>query len=231
MSVLPSASAGPAQVAPRAGLALALLLAINLFNYIDRQVLSAVLPQAGARRRPSSTRPTRDLKTQARAADHRLHGRRTCCCRRCSAGSATAGPRWGLVGVGVIVWSLASGASGLATGFCDAAPDPLLRRRRRGRLRAGRPGHALGPVPGAAPRQGDGVVLHGHPGRQRPGVRDRRAGGRHGPGLARGLPGGRPARPAARGRCASSCASRPDGDPRRRPVRRPSRGAELRPRS
>ena len=54
MSVLPSASSptGPAQVAPRAGLALALLLSINLFNYIDRQVLSAVLPEAGAGREP-----------------------------------------------------------------------------------------------------------------------------------------------------------------------------------
>ena len=45
MSVLPPASAGPAQVAPRAGLALGLLLSVNLFNYIDRQVLSAVLPK------------------------------------------------------------------------------------------------------------------------------------------------------------------------------------------
>ena len=38
-------SAPPSAVAPRAGLALALLLAINLFNYIDRQVSSAVLPK------------------------------------------------------------------------------------------------------------------------------------------------------------------------------------------
>ena len=43
MAAPPSSAPGPAQVAPRAGLALALLLAINLFNYIDRQVLSAVL--------------------------------------------------------------------------------------------------------------------------------------------------------------------------------------------
>ena len=45
---MPTASvggAGPAKAVPGAGWALALLLGINLFNYIDRQILSATLPK------------------------------------------------------------------------------------------------------------------------------------------------------------------------------------------
>ena len=38
-------AAGPSKAVPGAGWALALLLAINLFNYIDRQILSASLPK------------------------------------------------------------------------------------------------------------------------------------------------------------------------------------------
>src|SRR4051812_32691550 len=115
MSVLPSASAGPAQVAPRAGLALALLLSINLFNYIDRQVLSAVLPKLefdAALFDPAD--PNLKLKlgslTTAFFVAYMLlspvFGR-----------LGDTWSRWALVGIGVIVWSLASGASGLATGF------------------------------------------------------------------------------------------------------------------
>ena len=40
-----TATGGPKSVSPGAGFALALLLAINLFNYIDRQILSATLPK------------------------------------------------------------------------------------------------------------------------------------------------------------------------------------------
>ena len=43
-SAIPQAS-GPKEAMPGAGFALALLLAINLFNYIDRQILSATLPK------------------------------------------------------------------------------------------------------------------------------------------------------------------------------------------
>ena len=113
---VPSTSPGPAQTAPRAGLALGLLLSINLFNYIDRQVLSAVLPQAGTGRRP--VRPGRpEPEVQARAADQRVP-------RLVHAFSPVfgwLGDRVVAVGPGrrsaVIVWSLASGGSGLATGF------------------------------------------------------------------------------------------------------------------
>src|SRR6478736_1215663 len=115
MSLPPSASPGPAQVAPRAGLALGLLLSINLFNYIDRQVLSAVLPKLeldAAIFRPDD--PNLKLKlgslTTAFFVTYMLFspvfGR-----------LGDKWSRWGLVGIGVIAWSLASGGSGLATGF------------------------------------------------------------------------------------------------------------------
>jgi MFS family permease len=115
MAVPPSAGPGPTQVAPRAGLALALLLGINLFNYIDRQVLSAVLPKLeldAALFDPAD--PWLKFKlgwlTTAFFVSYMLlspvFGR-----------LGDTRSRWALVGVGVIVWSLASGASGLATGF------------------------------------------------------------------------------------------------------------------
>jgi MFS family permease len=90
-------------------------LAINLFNYIDRQVLAAVLPILALD------------ATLFRPDDPRL---------KFKLGSLTTAffvtymllspvfgrlgdkwSRWGLVGFGVIAWSLASGGSGLATGF------------------------------------------------------------------------------------------------------------------
>ena len=44
MAIAPTPSSGPSSAVPGANRMLALLLVINLFNYIDRQVLSAVLP-------------------------------------------------------------------------------------------------------------------------------------------------------------------------------------------
>lgn len=103
---------GPAK---GAGVALALLLIINLFNYIDRQVLSAVLPKLQL---DASLFDPADpwlqsklgLLTSAFLVSYTLlapifgwWGR--------------MGRRWFVVGVGVVIWSLASGASGLATGF------------------------------------------------------------------------------------------------------------------
>jgi MFS family permease len=100
---------------PGAGYALALLLAINLFNYIDRQILSAVLPL---------------LELDAALFDptDRLLEFKLGLLTSAFLVSYTAlspvfgwfgdrGRRWVVVGVGVAVWSLASGASGLATGF------------------------------------------------------------------------------------------------------------------
>lgn len=95
---------------PRA--AVALLLAINLFNYLDRYVLAAVEP---------------------RIADALLKGDPNALAKMGSLATAfilsymITAPifgiladrvsRWMLVGIGVILWSLASGASGLAGTF------------------------------------------------------------------------------------------------------------------
>lgn len=115
MAAPPPNSPGPAAAAPRAGLALGLLLAINLFNYIDRQVLSAVLPKLeldAALFHPAD--PNLGLKlgslTSAFLVSYMLLS--PVCGRLGDRWS-----RWGLVGVGVVIWSLASGGSGLATGF------------------------------------------------------------------------------------------------------------------
>ena len=111
-SPAPASANGPL---PGAGAALALLLAINLFNSIDRQVLSA-------------GRPTLQLDADIFSpTDPYL---------KTKLGSLTTAflvtymlispvfgwlgdrrSRWGIVGVGVILWSLASGGSGLATSF------------------------------------------------------------------------------------------------------------------
>lgn len=127
--------AGPA---PGARSALALLLCINLFNYIDRYVLAAVVPQirtaffatpeGGSVAAGDPALTTRFLEwfqgafgfTPANALIGALSmafmvtymvaapifGR-----------LAEMTSRWLLIGVGVILWSLASGASGLAATF------------------------------------------------------------------------------------------------------------------
>jgi MFS family permease len=115
MAVPPSSAAGPAQVAPRAGLALALLLAINLFNYIDRQVLSAVLSRLELDADLFNPHdPWIGLKlgslTTAFMVSYMLMS-------PVFGWLGDTRSRWALVGIGVIVWSLASGGSGLATGF------------------------------------------------------------------------------------------------------------------
>jgi len=100
---------------PGARSALALLLTINLFNYIDRQVLSAVLPllEVDADLFDPTDRYLEfklGLLTSAFLVSYTLlspvfgwFGDRS--------------RRWLVVGVGVTIWSLASGATGLAGGF------------------------------------------------------------------------------------------------------------------
>lgn len=109
-------STGPDQPVPGARAALAVLIAINLFNYIDRQVLSAVLPRLqldGTIIDPNDPDPNFKLGLLASAfmvtymlfspVFGWLDGKNV--------------RRWVILGVGVTVWSLASGASGLATGY------------------------------------------------------------------------------------------------------------------
>ena len=110
-----TATAGPKSAVPGAGYALALLLGINLFNYIDRQILSATLPKiqldAGVFR-PDD--PNLGLKlgllTTGFLVSYMLLsplfgwlGDRV--------------SRWVLIGGAVIAWSLATGGTGLAAGY------------------------------------------------------------------------------------------------------------------
>jgi MFS transporter, Spinster family, sphingosine-1-phosphate transporter len=95
---------------------LALLIVINLFNYIDRQVLSAVLPRMqldGTLFPPGdpNSQFKAGLLTSAFMASYMLlsplfgwmDGHRY--------------RRWVILGIGVTLWSIASGCSGLATGY------------------------------------------------------------------------------------------------------------------
>ena len=123
----------PSPVLPGARPALVLLLLINLFNYIDRQVLAAVVdfiqkslfPQSGGNASPLlqhlqdwcgahlGFKPELALIGVLGMAFMAVY----------MIGAPVFGrlaerySRWALVGVGVILWSLASGASGLAGGF------------------------------------------------------------------------------------------------------------------
>ncbi len=102
--------------APGARLALGLLLSINLFNYLDRQVLSAVLPKIkldAAMMDPADPliQTKLGLLTSAFMVAYMifapvfgwLDGRGV--------------RRWVVLGVGVTGWSIASGCSGLAGGY------------------------------------------------------------------------------------------------------------------
>ncbi|HYH64737.1 MAG TPA: MFS transporter, partial [Urbifossiella sp.] len=115
MPGMPPGGAGPREPVPGAKSALVLLLAINLFNYIDRQVLSAVLPM---------------LQLDAALFDPTDHNLNFKLGLLTSAFLVTytlfsplfgwlgdRGSRWPLVGIAVVVWSLASGGSGLANAY------------------------------------------------------------------------------------------------------------------
>src|SRR6266542_3428284 len=97
-----------------ANAALALLLAINLFNYIDRQVLAAVEPEI---RREllqgvdgDQARFRMGLLSTAFLISYMLLA-------PLFGWLADRWSRWLLVAIGVILWSLASGASGVNWGM------------------------------------------------------------------------------------------------------------------
>lgn len=101
------------QLRPGARSALALLLGINLFNYIDRYILSAVEPDI---------RETFFASTDPNAmAVSGLLGTAFFVTYMLSAPAlgwlSDRFSRWLIVGTAVILWSLASGASGLAATF------------------------------------------------------------------------------------------------------------------
>ncbi len=97
---------------PGARPALGLLLLINLFNYIDRMVLAAVLVNIG--REMLSGDPLATTKegwlTTAFLMTYMLTP-------PIFGWLADRMSRWAIVAIGVVLWSLASGASGLASGY------------------------------------------------------------------------------------------------------------------
>jgi MFS family permease len=102
----------PAAV-PGAWAALVLLVCMNLFNYIDRQVLAAVEPEV---RRVLLAPDDPNQKTKmgllstAFLVSYMLIA-------PLFGWLAERYPRWKLIAVGVLLWSLATGASGLAITF------------------------------------------------------------------------------------------------------------------
>ena len=130
-------SAGPDQPLPGARTALIVLLAINLFNYIDRYVLSAVVPQIqkeffengrlkGGGTGDAAAQAFMDWieNTFSLKADLALTGSLSLafmvaymCLTPLFGWWAERSRRWLIVAIGVLLWSLATGASGLAVSF------------------------------------------------------------------------------------------------------------------
>src|SRR5262249_1038777 len=108
-----SAAAAPL---PGARTALVLLLIINLFNYIDRQVLAAVEPEIARELFPEATE---SAPPEVRAdAESRMGWLSSAFLLTYMAMAPVFGAlahrmsRWLLICFGVVCWSLASGASG-----------------------------------------------------------------------------------------------------------------------
>jgi MFS family permease len=114
-------SSGRAVAAPGARLALTLLLVINLLNYMDRYILSAVLPKIEKQFFNDSI----DEKTGKK--DELVEAKMGSLSTAFLISYMLIAPifgvladrvnRWWLIGIGVAVWSFASGASGLALTF------------------------------------------------------------------------------------------------------------------
>lgn len=111
----PSTAPGPTAAAPGARWALGLLLLINLFNYIDRQVLSAVLPKL--KRDGTLFDPSDEWRNTKLGALTTAFMVAYMLLSPVFAYAADHVRRWFVVGVGVVLWSIASGSSGVATTF------------------------------------------------------------------------------------------------------------------
>jgi MFS transporter, Spinster family, sphingosine-1-phosphate transporter len=93
--------------------ALLLLLAINLFNYIDRQILAAVEPEIRA-----TFFAATDVNAMAKTGALGMVFLITYMLAAPALGwLADRFSRWSVVGVAVLFWSLATGATGLAASF------------------------------------------------------------------------------------------------------------------
>jgi MFS family permease len=106
-----------------AGLSLALLLALNMLNYIDRYVLAAVEPDIRRAFFPSAIATGGAAREQLTAAMAKTGSLATAFLLSYMLAAPVFGlladrmSRWILVGIAVAIWSLASGASGLAQTF------------------------------------------------------------------------------------------------------------------
>jgi MFS family permease len=120
------------QPVPGARSALILLIAINLFNYIDRQVLAAVEPEIRetffpAPLDPVTGKPQIDPDTKEKVEPPEAKFWMGTLASAFLVSFMLFAPifgylanrmsRWVLVGIGVILWTLASGGSGLAATF------------------------------------------------------------------------------------------------------------------
>jgi MFS family permease len=147
---------------PGARMALTLLVLINLFNYIDRQVLAAVEPSIRAEFFPKVEDPVTGEMKEPAEAKTKMGILSTAFLITYMITAPIFGwlanrvRRWVLIGIGVVVWSLASGGSGLAViylmmlltrccvGFGEAAYGPvapdmisdLYPKERRGQILA-----------------------------------------------------------------------------------------------
>lgn len=132
MSQIPPdpSQSGPQVALPGAKAAMALLLGINLFNYIDRQVLSAVVPQIKESLLAHQDHASPVVAFLLKVLGSMLGGNAentmvSLLSMAFLVSYIIAAPllsslpvkRWWIICGGVIIWSLASGGSGLATGF------------------------------------------------------------------------------------------------------------------
>ncbi len=122
MQTTDGTNAGPQTGLPGARTALLLLLAINLFNYIDRQVLAAVETKIEETFFPAEEYP-RDTPAMRAMIEGALGSLNLAFMVSYMLAAPLFGfladrmARWFLVGVGVLLWTVASGASGLAGSF------------------------------------------------------------------------------------------------------------------
>ena len=154
--------------------AMALLLAMNLFNYIDRQVLAAVEPEIRDNLLPGESERDDEDRAAFRRLSGFLHARRPCV--RLARGKmvAVAAGRPGHC-------PMEPGQRGERVGddLRRPAGDALPGGRRRGGLRPGGPGDHRRLLPLGPSRPGPFLVLHRPARRRRPGLRPWRIYGRH----------------------------------------------------
>ena len=108
----PDSQARNGQISPHARPALALLLAINLFCYLDRYILASIIPaiKADFLRGDPNADGKAGLLTTAFIISYMITA-------PIFGWMADRFSRWILIGISVALWSLASGASGLAATF------------------------------------------------------------------------------------------------------------------